>query len=196
MTSYLPIDTAESYRAARKAFTVDSTLYDLYKVADEEGGIRSDSSVFAKFLTGLATPPYRIKYFERNGRKYALLGNRPENDRNWNKEEHKATASMSGRYHKFLVPVIFSDWRLCNVLSLPKAPEVVAILEDMIAIGEEISIDEGIEPEFYFHCAPNSTVPLLHMHIVAYESLGPAFYYQEENHKNLRAETVLQVIRE
>lgn len=142
-------------------------------VAADGVGLSPTSSLFAKFLTGLATAPYEIE--KTPDGEFAFFKNRPDNDIHWESTDPEwiGRASMSA-FHRFIVPTDMSDWRLFNAVTLPSS--AVPMLKRARGRAHEYAAKHGVtNPGLYLHCYPHNSINMLHIHIVDLDRIGPTF---------------------
>lgn len=165
------INSLETYLTARQTFRQQSTSITFDDI---------NNSMMGKILKGIIKPPYNPISLA-NG-KYTILGNRVQNDENWQQEDNPG-ASMS-RTHKFLVPTVTSDWRYANALFFPASQETLALIDEMENYAMEFSTQQNItNPILLVHCYPNNSIMWLHLHILDGDNLGPS--YRLQSYKNL-----------
>jgi hypothetical protein len=129
-----------------------------------------------------------------------VLGNRNQNDENYENPEAKESASMS-KNHKFLVKRGDLRWHHFNVLTMGMNKcqkdndndlhQLYVMREQGIKFAKSTegwSADLGM----YFHVYPDNSVKSLHLHLVDLRCTGPAFNYQM--HKNLSIDVAISVL--
>lgn len=123
------------------------------------------------------------------------------NDDNWNNDDPEwiGKASMS-RFHKFMLPKSL-EWYNFNVLTLGIVTgteiEALELLNHMeiqsLKYAYEVGGLQPYEVGLYFHCYPNNSIQMLHLHILDITALGPT--WEALNYKNLSLNDVRNVIK-
>lgn len=155
-------------RAVKLPETLLKTL-----IAKDGVSLSRDSSLFAKFLTGTATPPYKIEKTPCG--EFAFFRNRPDNDARWDSMDSNwiGKASMS-KFHRFIVPTTFHDWRWFNAVTLP--PTATDMLKRAREVAMNYPASHGVtNVGLYLHCYPHNSINMLHIHIVDLDHVGPSF---------------------
>jgi hypothetical protein len=221
-TSATSVSAKVNYISARKEF---KEMKWPATVMNVNGTLTSDpthSSIMTKIVLGQIKPPYDpirlpqceistttiggdVVQVEIKEGEYMILGNRPDNEANYNstKPEHLGKASMAAPGgHKFLVPTNMTNnfnW-MFNAVTFIADVETIRNLQVMKQLAlkyasAEWQITDHTRIGLYFHCYPANSIGHLHLHIVNLNKTGPSWHYQEfELKKNLPIDDVLDVL--
>lgn len=164
------------------------------------GKLKPSGSLIAKIVEGTQKVDYKPEELAKG--RFMMLGNRKENEDNWNSKDAQwvGKAAMS-LHHKFLVPAqpLYQHGHFCvNAAIMPADSTSVQLLDEMEQVALKYAKDNWKLEEksvgLYFHCWPFASIPHLHLHVVDLRHTSDSF--TAHSHNNVPLRVVRRVLSE